>query len=255
MKKIAIYGKGGIGKSTLTSSISAALACKGYKVMQIGCDPKADSTINLTNGKPVIPVIDYIRQHGEVRNIKDIAVVGYEGVICIEAGGPTPGIGCAGRGIIKTFEILDEIKAFDSFKPDYVFYDVLGDVVCGGFTMPIRNGYADEVIIVTSGEKMSLYAAANIKKALDAFSTKKYGKLKGIILNKRNIADEDGIVREFADNIGSRILGIVPRDENIQNFEKDYKTVIQGDAELPVSKIIFEIADCIINLQEGAENE
>jgi len=247
MRKIAFYGKGGIGKSTLTGSISAAMADMGYRVMQIGCDPKADSTINLTHGKKVTPVIEYLRQHGEVKDIEEIAMVGYKGIVCIESGGPTPGVGCAGRGIIKTFEILDELAAFDIFNPDFVFYDVLGDVVCGGFAMPIRNGYAKEVIIVTSGEKMSLFAASNIKAALDSFAEKSYGKLTGVVLNKRNIPREEEIVNDFVQTIGTDILGIVPRSDHIQKYEKDYMTVIEGDHTLEISQTIKAIAVNIIN--------
>lgn len=142
MKKIAIYGKGGIGKSTLTSNLSAALALSGYKVLQIGCDPKADSTINLTHGKPVTPVLNFMRDHDRTPEISDIIQEGFGGVLCMETGGPTPGIGCAGRGIIATFGLMEELEVFERLKPDVVLYDVLGDVVCGGFAAPIREGYA-----------------------------------------------------------------------------------------------------------------
>ena len=152
MIKLAIYGKGGIGKSTCTSNLSAALASLGKKVIQIGCDPKADSTINLLHGEPVIPVMDYMRIHDEEPDkIEQIMKVGYGGVVCIETGGPTPGLGCAGRGIITTFSLLEELELFEQIKPDAVLYDVLGDVVCGGFAAPIREGYAEKVLIVTSG--------------------------------------------------------------------------------------------------------
>ena len=161
MKKIAIYGKGGIGKSTTTSNLSAALAARGYKVMQIGCDPKADSTKNLMEGRKIPTVLDQIREKGDSVTLKDIVFEGAGGVICVESGGPTPGIGCAGRGIITAFEKLEELSAYEVFQPDIVLYDVLGDVVCGGFAMPIRGGYADDVLIVTSGEMMALFAAEN----------------------------------------------------------------------------------------------
>ena len=163
MIKIAIYGKGGIGKSTMTSNLAAAFAYLGKRVIQIGCDPKADSTINLLGGRPLQPVMDYLREKDEdPESIDQIAKEGYGGILCIETGGPTPGLGCAGRGIIATFSILEDLRLFEKYKPDVVLYDVLGDVVCGGFAAPIREGYAQKVLIVTSGEKMALYAANNI---------------------------------------------------------------------------------------------
>lgn len=250
MRKIAIYGKGGIGKSTITSSLAAAVSNLGYRVMQIGCDPKADSTVNLTNGKKLIPVIQYLKENGGCKDLEEIAVKGYKDIVCIEAGGPTPGVGCAGRGIIMAFETLEDLNAFEEFQPDFVFYDVLGDVVCGGFAMPIRDGYADEVIIVTSGEKMALFAAGNIKKAIDSFEDKGYGKLRGVILNKRNIENEEKIVSEFVEEIGTKIIGIVPRDKNIQKYEEEDMTVIQGDLQLPISQKIMDIAKSIV---EGSE--
>ena len=165
MKKIAIYGKGGIGKSTTVSNISAALAERGLRVMQIGCDPKADSTRNLTDGRSINTVLDVLRSKPEPA-LEELVTIGAFGVCCVEAGGPQPGVGCAGRGIITAFEKLEALSAYDVHKPDIVLYDVLGDVVCGGFAMPIRGGYADRVYIVTSGEMMSLYAASNIANAV-----------------------------------------------------------------------------------------
>ena len=160
MVKIAIYGKGGIGKSTTTSNLSAAFSRMGYRVMQIGCDPKSDSTKNLMGGEKVPTVLDQIREKGSDNiELEDIVFEGFNGVYCVEAGGPTPGIGCAGRGIITAFEKLQELGAYDVYQPDIVLYDVLGDVVCGGFAMPIRGGYADYVFIVTSGEMMAMFAA------------------------------------------------------------------------------------------------
>ena len=166
MRKIAIYGKGGIGKSTTTSNLSAALAEKGYRVMQVGCDPKADSTKGLMGGKRIPTVLEQLRQKGDELRLEDIVFEGYGGVLCVESGGPTPGVGCAGRGIISAFEKLAELRAFEVYQPDVVIYDVLGDVVCGGFAMPIREGYAREVFIVSSGEMMALYAASNIAQAI-----------------------------------------------------------------------------------------
>ena len=177
-KELAVYGKGGIGKSTTVSNVSAALAEMGLKVMQIGCDPKADSTINLLGGEPLRPVMNYMREEDEEPDeLAQISKEGYGGILCIETGGPTPGLGCAGRGIIATFSLLEDMELFEHYKPDVVLYDVLGDVVCGGFAAPIREGYADKVLIVTSGEKMALYAANNISSAVRNFEDRSYALL------------------------------------------------------------------------------
>ena len=199
MLKLAIYGKGGIGKSTMTANLSAAFASLGKKVIQIGCDPKADSTINLLGGRAQQPVMDYIRDHGDdITSIDEISETGYGDILCIETGGPTPGLGCAGRGIIATFNMLEELELFETVKPDVVMYDVLGDVVCGGFAAPIREGYAEHVLIVTSGEKMALYAANNICSAVENFADRGYADVAGIILNRRNIPGEEEKVKSFA---------------------------------------------------------
>lgn len=247
MRKIAFYGKGGIGKSTLTSSIAAAIAGMDKRVMQIGCDPKADSTLNLRAGQELTSVMDVLQAYGGLcPSLDAISVKGYRGIVCVEAGGPTPGSGCAGRGIIKTFDTLDDFNAFQVYAPEYLFFDVLGDVVCGGFSVPIRQGYADEVVIVTSGEKMALYAAANIKKALDNFQERGYAKLRGIVLNCRNVPDEVAIVEDFVQRIGTEIIGVVPRDSDIQRAEEQNMTVVQMDSELPVSQTIIDIAKRIM---------
>ena len=188
MQKIAVYGKGGIGKSTLTSNLAAALAMQGKKVIQIGCDPKADSTINLLGGKPLQSVMGYMREFDEEpASLETVSARGFGGVLCIETGGPTPGLGCAGRGIIATFNLLEDLELFEREQPDVVLYDVLGDVVCGGFAAPIREGYAEDVLIVTSGEKMALYAANNIATAVENFADRGYAKVRGVLLNRRNV--------------------------------------------------------------------
>jgi len=247
MLKIAIYGKGGIGKSTVTSNLAAAFAYLGKKVIQIGCDPKADSTINLLGGNPVMPVIEYLKEGTDPEKYEDISKVGYGGVLCIETGGPTPGLGCAGRGIIATFQLLEDLRLFDKVKPDVVLYDVLGDVVCGGFAAPIREGYAKDVIIVTSGEKMALYAANNIYTAVKNFEDRSYAKVKGVILNHRNIDNETKKVTDFANERGISIIGEIPRSQDINDFEDMGKTVIEGNPELPVSKAFLDIAQKLID--------
>ena len=221
MRKFAIYGKGGIGKSTTTANLSAALSMMGKKVVQVGCDPKADSTLNLLHGEPVMPVMDYYRKYTE---------------------GPTPGLGCAGRGIIATFDLMDEQEVFQKLQPDVVLYDVLGDVVCGGFSAPIRDGYADEIFIVTSGEKMALYAAANIIKAVENFKSRGYAQVKGIILNRRNVDDEYELVKAFADEHGLPIVADIPRSKDIQYYENKGMTVVEGNPDLAVSQIYQDLA-------------
>lgn len=241
--KLAIYGKGGIGKSTVTANLAAAFASLGKRVIQIGCDPKADSTINLLNGEPLLPVMNYMRDmDAEPESIEDISKVGYGGILCIETGGPTPGLGCAGRGIIATFQLLEEMKLFETWKPDVVLYDVLGDVVCGGFAAPIREGYADEVLIVTSGEKMALYAANNIYQAVKNFEDRSYARVRGVILNHRNVEDENAKVHAFTDPNGLEIIGEIPRSKDINYYEDQGKTVIEGDMDLSVSRTFMELA-------------
>ena len=246
MKKIAIYGKGGIGKSTTTSNLSAALSHLGYKVMQIGCDPKADSTKNLMKGKFIDTVLDVMNEKGDDLELSDIVFKGYNGVLCVEAGGPTPGIGCAGRGIIAAFEKLEELNAFEVYKPDIVIYDVLGDVVCGGFSMPIRNGYAKEVYIVTSGEMMSMYAASNISTAVNQFKNRGYASLKGLILNAKNVEDEKTLVSNLADEINSEVFHYIPRDRIVQLSENDGKTVIEKDNSCEMAIVYLDLAKKIV---------
>lgn len=247
MLKLAIYGKGGIGKSTMTSNLAAAFAYLGKRVIQIGCDPKADSTFNLLHGNPVEPVMNYLREHDEdPENISDISRVGYGGILCIETGGPTPGLGCAGRGIIATFSLLEDLELFETYQPDVVLYDVLGDVVCGGFAAPIREGYAKEVLIVTSGEKMALYAANNIYTAVQNFADRSYASVRGILFNRRNIPDEEAKVKAFAAQTNLPIVGDIPRSDAINQFEEEGKTVIEGNPELPISQTFLQLATSLL---------
>ena len=233
----------------MTANLSAAFASLGKKVIQIGCDPKADSTINLLGGRAQQPVMDYIRDHGDdIASIDEISETGYGDILCIETGGPTPGLGCAGRGIIATFNLLEELELFETVKPDVVMYDVLGDVVCGGFAAPIREGYAEHVLIVTSGEKMALYAANNICSAVENFADRGYADVAGIILNRRNIPGEEEKVKSFAAEKGLEIIGDIPRSDEINHFEEQGMTVIEGDPDLPISRKFKELAERLLEL-------
>ena len=245
MIKLAFYGKGGIGKSTAASNVSVALAQKGLKVMQIGCDPKADSTIFLHGGERIPTVLDLVRK-GESFDLEDMARVGYNGVVCVEAGGPVPGLGCAGRGIITTFSLLEDLKLFERYKPDVVLYDVLGDVVCGGFAAPIREGYASKVLIVTSGEKMALYAANNINSAVKNFADRSYAKVRGIVMNRRNVEGEEEKVRAFAESAGLDIIADIPRSDDIIRCEDKGMTVIEGEPDCQAAKCFLKLAQTLM---------
>ena len=227
MIKIAVYGKGGIGKSTTVSNIAAALAEQGLKVMQIGCDPKADSTLQLRRGEPVPTVLELYNQKKNNFQLEDMVRIGYNGVICVEAGGPTPGLGCAGRGIITALEKLKEKGAYETYQPDVVLYDVLGDVVCGGFSMPMRRGYADQVFIITSGENMAIHAAANIAMAIENFKNRGYASLGGIILNRREVKREDEKVAELAEDFHTEVVGTLSHSEQVTLAEEQGKILLE----------------------------
>ncbi len=246
MRKIAIYGKGGIGKSTTVSNVSAALASMGLVVLQIGCDPKADSTRNLTGGKNISTVLDILRENGDA-DLEELVYKSTTGVLCVEAGGPVPGVGCAGRGIITAFEKLEELDAYEKYNPDIVLYDVLGDVVCGGFAMPIRGGYADEVCIVTSGEMMSLYAASNITYAVKSFGKRGYASLKGLILNGKNIEGEKELVDKTAKEIDTSVIYRMPRNPIVQKAEEMGKTVVEAFPDSDMAEHYRNLAKLLLH--------
>ena len=225
IRQIAIYGKGGIGKSTTTQNLTAGLVERGNKVMVVGCDPKADSTRLLLGGLAQRTVLDTLRENGEDIELEDILKEGYGGTRCVESGGPEPGVGCAGRGIITSIGLLERLGAYTD-DLDYVFYDVLGDVVCGGFAMPIREGKAKEIYIVASGEMMALYAANNISKGIARYAKQGGVRLGGIICNSRNVDRERELVAAFAKELGTQPIHFVPRDNEVQRAEIHKKTVI-----------------------------
>jgi nitrogenase iron protein NifH len=232
MRKIAIYGKGGIGKSTTTQNTVAGLAEMGRKVMVVGCDPKADSTRLLLGGLAQKSVLDTLREEGEDVDLEDIRRTGFSGTVCVESGGPEPGVGCAGRGIITSINLLEQLGAYaDSEKLDYAFYDVLGDVVCGGFAMPIREGKAKEIYIVVSGEMMAMYAANNICKGIVKFAEAGGVRLGGLICNSRKVDNEREMIEALAAKLGTQMIHFVPRDNMVQKAEINQKTVIEYDPE------------------------
>ena len=230
LRQIAIYGKGGIGKSTTTQNLTAGLVEKGNKVMVVGCDPKADSTRLLLGGLAQKTVLDTLREEGEDIDLDLILKEGFKGTRCVESGGPEPGVGCAGRGIITSIGLLERLGAYTD-DLDYVFYDVLGDVVCGGFAMPIREGKAKEIYIVASGEMMALYAANNISKGIARYARQGGVRQGGIICNSRNCDREAEVVRAFAEELGTQMIHFVPRDNVVQRAEIRKKTVIEFQPE------------------------
>jgi nitrogenase iron protein NifH len=225
-RQIAVYGKGGIGKSTTTQNMAVGLGEMQKKIMIVGCDPKADSTRLLLGGLAQKTVLDTLRNNGDKVDLSNIMRSGSFDIRCVESGGPEPGVGCAGRGIITSIGLLERLGAYTE-DLDYVFYDVLGDVVCGGFAMPIREGKAKEIYIVASGEMMSLYAANNIAKGIQKFAAKGGVRLGGIICNSRNVDREIELLRAFAGELGSRMIHFVPRDNVVQHAEIRRKTVIE----------------------------
>ena len=246
LRQIAIYGKGGIGKSTTTQNLTAGLVEHGKKVMVVGCDPKADSTRLLLGGLAQKTVLDTIRDEGEDVELDKIVREGYGGTRCVVSGGPEPGVGCAGRGIITSINMLENLGAYTD-DLDYVFYDVLGDVVCGGFAMPIREGKAKEIYIVASGEMMALYAANNIAKGIKRYARTGGVRLGGIICNSRNVDRELDLLRAFAKELGTQLLYFVPRDNIVQRAEINKKTVIEYKPDSNQAQEYRNLAEAVIN--------
>ena len=245
LRQIAIYGKGGIGKSTTPQNLTAGLVEHGKKVMVVGCDPKADSTRLLLGGLAQKTVLDTIRDEGEDITLDRIMRTGFGGTRCVESGGPEPGVGCAGRGIITSINMLENLGAYTD-DLDYVFYDVLGDVVCGGFAMPIREGKAKEIYIVASGEMMALYAANNIAKGIQRYARTGGVRLGGIICNSRNVDRELDLLRAFASELGTQLIHFVPRNNIVQRAEINKKTVIEYKPDSDQAEEYRKLAKAII---------
>ena len=253
MRQIAIYGKGGIGKSTVSSNLSMALRERGLEVMQVGCDPKRDSTRSLTGGRMIPTVLETLRdllRVGRDQNaimLEDIVFLGDRGVRCVESGGPEPGVGCAGRGVLTALQILKDLKAFDTYKVDVVLYDILGDVVCGGFAQPIREGFAQEIYLLCSGSFMSLYAANNIAKGIRRLARRGDTGLAGVICNSSGEeAFEKSMLSEFAQMLGSRLIAAIPRSSVIQSCEVEGQTVLQHSPQSVEADVFRGLAQRVL---------
>lgn len=249
MRQIAIYGKGGIGKSTVSSNLCMALRKQGLRVMQVGCDPKRDSTRILTGGRLIPTVLETYREHlREGRDeyaitLQDVVFEGSNGVYCVESGGPEPGIGCAGRGVLTAIRILSDLGAFKAYNLDVVVYDVLGDVVCGGFAQPIRQGFAREIYLLCSGAFMSIYAANNIAKGISRLARRGRTGLGGIICNSGGDEEfEKRVLTDFASRLGSGLIHLIPRSPIIQSCEVENRTVLEHSPDSKEAKAFQELA-------------
>ena len=254
IRQIAFYGKGGIGKSTISSNIAAVYAEQGLKTMVIGCDPKADCTRNLRGDVDLLTVLDVLREKGVAKlsidelvggkqiDLNEIIYEGFNGVLCVESGGPEPAVGCAGRGVIVVVDLLKRLGVYDNFDLDVIIYDVLGDIVCGGFGMPLRKGLADDVYVVTSADYLAVFAANNICKGIQRHANRNGSPLGGFIYNVRGAIDDLELVEEFARSAGSKVIGAIPSDPIIMENEIYAKTAIEHKPESEISNIFRDVA-------------
>ena len=262
MRQIAFYGKGGIGKSTISSNIAAAYAERGLNTMVIGCDPKADCTRNLRGDVDIPSVLDVLREKGVAKlgltelvggkqvEMDEIVYKGYKGVLCVEAGGPEPAVGCAGRGVIVVVDLLKRLGLYDESDLDVIIYDVLGDIVCGGFGLPLRRGLADDVFIVTSADYLAIYAANNIAKGIYRHASREGSPLGGIVYNVRGAIDDLTLVEEFAQSVGSKVIGAIPSDTTIMECEIYAKTTVELNPKSEIADIFRGLATAIYENKE-----
>ena len=262
IRQIAFYGKGGIGKSTIASNLAAVYAERGLNTMMIGCDPKSDCTRNLRGDIDIPTVLDVLREKGVAKlgltelvggkqvEMDEIVYKGYKGVLCVEAGGPEPAVGCAGRGVIVVVDLLKRLGLYDGFDLDMIIYDVLGDVVCGGFGLPLRRGLADDVFIVTSADYLSIYAANNICKGINRHASREGSPLGGIVYNVRGAIDDFALVEEFAQSVGSKVIGAIPSDTTIMECEIYAKTAIEYKPDSEIADMFRNLATAIYENKE-----
>lgn len=247
IRQIAFYGKGGIGKSTTSQNTLAAMAEVGQRILIVGCDPKADSTRLILHCKAQTTVLHLAAERGAVEDLElsDVVIEGFRGIKCVESGGPEPGVGCAGRGIITAINFLEENGAYQNL--DFVSYDVLGDVVCGGFAMPIREGKAQEIYIVTSGEMMAMFAANNIARGVLKYAHTGGVRLGGLICNSRKTDREDELITTLASRLSTQMIHFVPRDNIVQHAELRRMTVNEYAPDSNQANEYRTLADKIIN--------
>jgi len=253
IRQIAIYGKGGIGKSTISSNLTASFSIADLKTAQIGCDPKADSVNTLMGGKFIDTISDIVRESGNSEESINKAIYrGFNDVLCMEAGGPPPGQGCAGRGVLVALDLIKQYEIFEKNNIEIAIYDVLGDIVCGGFAQPVRHGFAEEIYIVTSGEYMSLYAANNIAMSIKHFHEQGLNiGIGGIIGNLRNTEHETEIIENFAQKIKLPVIQMIPRSDYVQKSEMQGNTVVQAFSDSSQAEVYRQLADKILNNSES----
>lgn len=255
-RRIALYGKAGIGKSVTSSHISAALSQIGEKVMQVGCDPKRDSIALLCHGimPTVLEKLQLVESESEGRTevteeiLSEVVFEGFNGIYCCESGGPRPGIGCAGRGVMVGVQLLEELKVLEKRNITFAIYDVLGDVVCGGFAEPMRTGRTREVYVVTCGEPLTLYITNNILKAVKRIASEGVDVgVAGLIDNQRHVAFETEIVEAFAAQVGVPVMEHVPRSLKVQEAEIQCQTVIEAFPESEQAEVYRRLARKVLD--------
>ena len=240
--KLAVYGKGGVGKSVIATSLSACYAQQDKAVLHVGCDPKHDSAVRLMDkGKQIKTVLEVLGEETVTPSVQNIINVGRLGIHCCEAGGPQPGLGCGGRGVARTLEFMEEMELIETGGYDVVVFDVLGDVVCGGFAAPLREGFAERVIIVANEEPMAMYAANNISRAIAVYHKNNVA-LAGLVANLRGTDTPVGMIEAFADKLSTRVIATIPRDAKILEAERKRSTVVEYAPRVKSSKVFKQLA-------------